>query len=302
MKRVLIADGMDPQKIEELIDRGFEIIDERVDSEELLDAVKEVDALVVRSRTKVNKNVVDAAAETGRLKVIIRAGIGLDNIDLEACSNAGIEVYNTPNSSANAVAELALGQMISISRNVDLANIEMKKGLWNKEKYMGVELSGKTLGLIGYGRIACELAKKASALGMNVIFTSRSDKKCEEFKQVDLNQLLSESDYISVHIPGGKANHYFINEPEFNKMKDGVYLIDLARGGIVCERALIEALNSGKVRAAAVDVFECEPSDNTELLCHPKVSVTPHIGASTYEAQKNIGTEVVERLVDRLYG
>lgn len=302
MKRVLIADGMDPQKIDELVDRGFDIINERIDCNELLDVVKEIDALVVRSRTKVTKNVVDAAKEAGRLKLIIRAGIGLDNIDLDACSEAGIEVYNTPNSSANAVAELALGQMISISRNVDLANIEMKKGLWNKEKYMGGELSGKTLGLIGYGRIACELAKKANALGMKVIFTSRSNKNCEEFKQVDLDTLLTESDYISVHIPGGEANHYFINEPEFNKMKEGVYLIDLARGGIVCESALIEALNSGKVRAAAVDVFESEPSDNTELLCHPKVSVTPHIGASTYEAQKNIGTEVVERLVDRLHG
>lgn len=302
MKRVLIADGMDPQKIDELVDRGFDIINERIDCNELLDVVKEIDALVVRSRTKVTKNVVDAAKEAGRLKLIIRAGIGLDNIDLDACSEAGIEVYNTPNSSANAVAELALGQMISISRNVDLANIEMKKGLWNKEKHMGGELSGKTLGLIGYGRIACELAKKANALGMKVIFTSRSNKNCEEFKQVDLDTLLTESDYISVHIPGGEANHYFINEPEFNKMKEGVYLIDLARGGIVCESALIEALNSGKVRAAAVDVFESEPSDNTELLCHPKVSVTPHIGASTYEAQKNIGTEVVERLVDRLHG
>lgn len=302
MKKVLIADGMDPQKIDELINRGFDIIDERVDSDKLLDVVKEVDAMVVRSRTKVTPKVVDAAKEAGRLKVVIRAGIGLDNIDINACSNAGIEVYNTPNSSANAVAELALGQMISISRNVDLANIEMKNGLWNKEKYMGVELSGKTLGLIGYGRIACELAKKASALGMNVIFTSRTDKKCKEFKQVTLDELLSKSDYISVHIPGGVANHYFINEPEFNKMKDGVYLIDLARGGVVCESALLKALNSGKVRAAAVDVFESEPSDNKELLCHPKVSVTPHIGASTYEAQKNIGTEVVERLVDRLHG
>lgn len=302
MKRVLIADGMDPQKIEELIERGFEVINEKVDSDELLKAVKEIDALVVRSRTKVTPKVVDAACDAGRLKVVIRAGIGLDNIDLKACADAGIEVYNTPNSSANAVAELALGQMISISRNVDLANIEMKKGLWNKEKYMGVELAGKTLGLIGYGRIACELAKKADALGMNVIFSDKSDKCCDNFKQVELDELLAKSDFISVHIPGGVSNYYFINDTEFNKMKDGVYLIDLARGGVVCEGALLKALNSGKVKAAAVDVFENEPSDNKELLCHPKVSVTPHIGASTFEAQKNIGTEVVERLVERLNG
>ncbi|MDO5717496.1 MAG: D-2-hydroxyacid dehydrogenase [Tissierellia bacterium] len=302
MNRVLIADGMDKEKAEELRKLGYDLIEKKVDKDELLDIVKDIDAIVVRSRTKVTREVVDAALETGNLKIVIRAGIGLDNIDLDYCKEKGIKVFNTPNSSANSVAELAIGQMISIARFADLANIEMKEEKWNKADYKGFEIMDKTLGLIGFGRISKTLADKASALGMNIIYTDLIDQDYENYRQVDMDELLSESDFISIHIPGGPANKHMISDSEFAKMKDGVFLINLSRGGIVDEKALIKALDNGKLRAAAVDVFEEEPTGNKELLKHNRVALTPHIGASTIEAQKRIACEVINILEENLNG
>lgn len=294
MAKILITDGMDQEKAQELKDMGHTLIEEKVSPEELLERIKEVDAVIIRSRTKITKEVVDAAVAGGQLKVAIRAGIGLDNIDVAYATEKGIAVYNTPNSSANSVAELALAQMINIARHIPLANAEMEDGAWNKSKYSGVEIMGKTLGLIGYGRIAKSLADKAEALGMKVVFTDIGEVEPNGRQKVTMDELFEQADFISLHIPGGQGNYHLIDDEQFNKMKDCVYLVDLARGGVVSEEALLRALNSGKVKAAALDVFEEEPTKNMELVCHPNVAVTPHIGAATAEAQKRIGEEIVQ--------
>jgi len=183
--------------------------------------------------------------------------------------------------------------MFAISRFIGISNVTMRNGEWNKKAYKGVELAGKTLGLIGFGRIAREVAKRAHALGMDVIYTDHLGRLegFDEFKFVELDELLKESDYISLHIPFIKEMGATLASDQFAMMKNGVRIVNAARGGVVCEKSLLEALNSGKVAAAALDVFEKEPTMNTELVNHPNVSVTPHIGASTAEAQKRIGVE-----------
>jgi D-3-phosphoglycerate dehydrogenase len=227
--------------------------------------------------------------------MIIRGGVGLDNIDVSYAESQGIKVRNTPKASSSAVAELALGHMFCLARFIGIANVTMREGKWNKKQYKGIELSGKTLGLIGFGRIGRELAKKAKALEMKVIYTDilGTAKDCPEYSFVSLDKLLADSDFISLHVPGNKDKSPVIGKPEFFKMKDGVYLINCARGSVVDEVALLEALNSGKLAGTGIDVFSEEPTKNLELLNHERASVTPHIGASTKEAQKRIGAEVV---------
>lgn len=295
MIKVLVTDGMDAEKKLELVDAGYGVIDEEVDVEELKKLIKEVDVAVIRSRTKITKEVIDEALETKQFKAVIRAGVGLDNIDVAYATDNGIKVFNTPNASSNAVAELALAEILSIPRFVHTSNIEMREGIWGKKAYKGEEVYGKTLGLVGYGRIAQSLAKKAKALGMDIIFFDPGVEDAEE-GSVELEELLSRSDFISLHIPGGEANYHFIGKEEFEKMKDGVYFIDLARGGVVDEDALVDAIESGKVKAAALDVFEEEPVKNERVLKCKQISITPHIGAATKEAQKRIGQEVVDIL------
>lgn len=196
------------------------------------------------------------------------------------------------------MAELTLGHMLCISRFINTANVTMLQGKWEKKKYNGTEIYGKTLGLIGFGRIAREVAKRANALGMNVIYYDIAGKceEYEEFKCCTLDYLLNNSDFISVHIPFSKDRGALLKEEEFNKMKDGVYIINCARGGVIEEEALLKALNNGKVTAAALDVFENEPKPKKELINHERVSITPHIGASTKEAQMRIGEEIVDIL------
>ena len=238
---------------------------------------------------------IDSALETGNLKLIIRGGVGVDNIDVTYAESKGIKVRNTPKSSSLAVAELALGHMFCLARFIGIANVAMREGKWNKNKYTGIELSGKTLGLIGFGRIGRELAKKAKALEMKVIYNDilGPAKDCPEYSFVSLDELLADSDFISLHLPGNEDESPVIGKPEFSKMKDGVYLINCARGSVVDEAALLEALNSGKIAGAGIDVFPEEPTKNLELVNHERVSVTPHIGASTKEAQKRIGEEII---------
>jgi D-3-phosphoglycerate dehydrogenase len=185
--------------------------------------------------------------------------------------------------------------MFSLARFIGIANVTMREGKWNKKQYKGIELSGKTLGLIGFGRIGRELAKKAKALEMKVIYTDilGPAKDYPEYSFVSLDQILADSDFISLHVPGSKDKSPVIGKPEFSKMKDGVYLINCARGSVVDESALLEALNSGKLAGAGIDVYPEEPPQNLELISHERVSVTPHIGAATREAQKRIGAEVV---------
>lgn len=292
--KILVTDGMDKSAVEKLKTAGHEVIEHFYEIDDLDAAVKDADAMVVRSATKVRERTIDSAADAGKLKLVIRAGVGVDNIDVAYAESKGIAVRNTPKASSNAVAELSLAHMLAVSRFIGISNFTMRNGEWNKKKYKGSEIYGKTLGLIGFGRIARSFGGKAKALGMTVVYTDiLGDLSYDGYDYKELNELLTVSDYISLHVPYDKVKGAVLGKSEFETMKDGVYIINAARGGVVDEKALLEALNSGKVAGAGVDVFETEPTENSELLNHPNVSVTPHIGASTKEAQKRIGLEVV---------
>ncbi|MDS0527264.1 D-2-hydroxyacid dehydrogenase [Clostridium sp. SHJSY1] len=296
MIRVLTNDGLETSGIENLKAAGIEVVNDHIDQEKLGEALKEFDALVVRSATKVTKEVLEKA-EGGKLKLVVRAGVGVDNIDLVTADEKGVTVKNTPNASSDSVAELAIAHMFAVARFVNIANVTMRNGEWNKKKYEGIELGGKTLGIVGMGRIGRSLANKATALGMKVVYTDlfgKQDSLTYDFLSIE--ELFKTSDFISLHVPYDKSKGALIGKKEFDLMKDGVYLINCARGKVVEEAALIEALDSGKVAGAGVDVFEEEPTLNETLVNHPKVSVTPHIGAATKEAQNRIGEEVVSTI------
>ncbi|KEI91476.1 D-2-hydroxyacid dehydrogenase [Clostridium botulinum] len=297
MIKILVSDGMEKNALNKLNEQGFVVLDKHFEKEELKDKIKDFDAIIIRSATKVDKEIIDAGIK-GNLKLVVRAGVGLDNVDLEYAKEKEVKVFNTPKASSVSVAELTLGHMLCISRFINTANVTMLQGKWEKKKYKGTEIYGKTLGLIGFGRIAREVAKRANALGMNVIYYDIAGKceEYEEFKCCTLDYLLNNSDFISVHIPFSKDRGALLKEEEFNKMKDGVYIINCARGGVIEEEALLKALNNGKVTAAALDVFENEPKPKKELINHERVSITPHIGASTKEAQMRIGEEIVDIL------
>ncbi len=292
--KILANDGMDKSAVDALVALGHVVDTNHYDGEALVEVLKDTDVIVIRSATKIRKDLIDQL-KGSRLKLMIRAGVGIDNIDHVYATEQGFTVKNTPNSSSAAVAELAIGHMFTLARFIHIANVTMRNGEWNKNKYSGIELSGKTLGLIGMGRISHEVAVRARALGMNVIYTNRRGKLAEypEFEYKPMEELLKDSDFISLHIPFDKNVGATLKKEQFDMMKDGVYIINTARGGVVCEKDLLEALNSGKVAGAGIDVFEEEPTKNLELINHPKVSCTPHIGASTGEAQERIGDETI---------
>lgn len=293
MIKVLTNDGLEKSAIESLKASGIEVVNKHIEQDNLGEALKEFDALVIRSETKVTADVLDKA-DGGKLKLVVRAGVGVDNIDIKHAHNKGVTVKNTPNASSDSVAELVLAHMFAVARFLNDSNVTMREGEWNKKKYKGVEIGGKTLGIIGMGRIGRSLAKKATALGMNVIYNDIFGKQSNlEYQFLELDDLLKKSDFISLHVPYDKEKGAVIGKEQFNIMKDGVYLINCSRGNVVDEDALLEALNSGKVSGAGVDVFAKEPTTNEALVNHPRVSVTPHIGASTKEAQTRIGDEVV---------
>lgn len=293
MYRILASDGLQEKAINNLIELGFEVENKHYDKEVLGEVLKDFDALVVRSATKVTKEVIEAT-KGGKLKLVVRAGVGIDNIDVATAKEAGIEVRNTPNASSDSVAELALAHMFAVARFVGTSNHTMRNGEWNKKKYEGVEISGKTLGIIGMGRIGRALANKATALGMTVVYNDMFGKQDDlAYDFLELNDLLKVSDFISLHVPYDKNAGALIGKEQLNIMKDGSYIINCARGKVVDEAALLEALNSGKIAGAGIDVFEIEPNTNETLVNHPRVSCTPHIGASTLEAQDRIGDEVV---------
>lgn len=296
MIRILASDGMEKSSVESLRQAGFEVVEEHYEVDALAQEIKNFDVIVVRSATKVRQPIIDAALETKRLKLIIRGGVGVDNIDVDYARLNGITVANTPNASSASVAELTLGHMFCLARHLHKSNVTMKEGKWNKKQYEGIELAGKTLGLIGFGRIAREVAKRAHAIGMKVIYTDICGEMegYTEFKFHTMDELISMADFISLHIPFIKEQGATIGKTQFEKMKDGVYIVNCARGGVVCEEALLEALNSGKVAGAALDVFEEEPTKNEKLISHENVSLTPHIGAATGEAQERIGEEIVQ--------
>lgn len=298
MIRVLANDGLEKGAINKLASLGFEVVNNHYDKGELGVALKDFDVLVIRSSTKVTSDVLDKS-EGGKLKLIIRAGVGIDNIDIDYAKEKGVAVKNTPNASSNSVAELAIGHMFALARFIAISNYTMREGQWNKKKYEGTELSGKTLGIIGMGRIGKSLAKKAEALGMNVIYNDMFGKQDGlSYGFFELDELLKTSDFISLHVPYDKEKGCLVGKPQFDIMKDGVYLINCARGKVVDELALLEALDNGKVAGAGIDVFAEEPTKNEILVNHPRVSVTPHIGAATKEAQNRIGEEVVTIISD----
>ncbi len=301
MYRVLVTDGMDQQAIRELRESGYEVVEKFYPPEELKKAVREFDCIVLRSATKIDSSIVDAAVEKGRLKLIIRAGVGLDNIDVSYAEKRGIKVSNTPNASSTSVAEFTIGQIISLARCTYISNVTMRQGKWKKKEYTGTEIAGKTLGLIGFGRIARKVADRAYALGMEIIYNDIVEiENCPiEYRSVNLEKLLSTADFISLHMPAINGRP-LIGEEEFQKMKDGVYVLNIARGGIIDEEALLTALDNGKVAAAALDVFEEEPIKNERIYTHDKISLTPHIGGSTIEAQERIGEEVVSIIKENL--
>lgn len=295
MYKILANDGIDKSAALALEKLGYDVEVKFYEGEELVKKIKEVDCIIIRSATKIREALIDEALKTGQLKLIIRAGVGIDNIDHAYAKEKGIMVRNTPNSSSDAVAELAIGHMFSLARHIYISNVTMRKGEWNKKAYKGIELNGKTLGLVGFGRIAQSVAKKAMALGMNIIYYDILNKAnmLEGCTLVSKDELLTQSDFISLHIPFIKENGPFLDFADFDKMKDGMYLVHTARGKVVNELALLKALDEGKVAAAALDVYEQEPTKHEAIYTHDKISLTPHIGASTVEAQARIGLETI---------
>lgn len=294
MAKILITDGMDKSAVAELKKLGHDVTEQFYPEPELIANIANFDCVVVRSATKVTKPVIDAGKD---LKLIIRGGVGVDNIEKAYAEGKGIQVMNTPGASSASVAELALGLMFACAREIPKATQSMKDGQWEKKAFSkGIELGGKTLGLIGLGRIGLALAQKAAGIGMSVMAYDKfpQNVKAHDFPLVSKAAVLEQADFISLHIPFDKAAGPEIGAVEFQMMKDGVILVNCARGGTVDEDALIAALNTGKVRAAGLDVFVGEPSPRKELVAHTKVICTPHIGAATVEGQGRVGGEVVE--------
>ena len=294
--RILVTDGMDANAMQQLREEGYEIVEQFHEAPQLGYVLREFDGVVIRSATKIREPQIDAARGS-RLKFIIRAGVGVDNIAVDYAREAGIEVRNTPNASSNAVAELAIALLFSCARNVSVAGHTMREQKWEKKAYSkGFEVSGKTMGVIGYGRIGRLVGTKAQALGMQVLSYVHRNKpegcECETMKFVTRDELLEQSDVIVVCTPS--VDQPLLDRESIARLKDGVVIINVSRGYNVDEDALLEALNSGKVRAAGLDVWRSDKNPNWELAAHPAVSCTPHIGAGTKEAQKRIGAELVE--------
>ncbi len=301
--KVLLTDSLMSVDDQGLLAR-VDLIDRvGISPQDLLKVIPDMDAMIVRSRTKVTDAVLSKAVN---LKVVGRMGVGIDNIDIQAVADHGVTLVNTPVSSTRSVAELTMGLMLSMSREIPKADCEMKSGNWLKDKLIGFELYGKTLGLIGFGHIGQAVGELAKAFGMNVIVTERIRlpelTNGADANQVSFDTLLSQSDIISLHIPRTEANHYLIDANTIQKMKDGVMLICTARGGIINEAALLTALESGKVAGAALDVFETEPPGVNPLVKHPRVIATPHIGAQTIEGQLRAAHDIVSEVADALDG
>jgi D-3-phosphoglycerate dehydrogenase len=313
-KTILANDGIDNTGKSILEKAGFTVITDKVSQEDLVKAINEkgYTALTVRSATKVRKDLIDACPN---LKVIARGGVGMDNIDVEYAKSKGINVINTPAASSNSVAELVFAHLFNAVRFLYDSNRQMPvngdtKFEELKKKYAkGIELRGKTMGIVGFGRIGQSVGKIALGMGMKVLafdpFVKDAPIELEieghtnvkvHVNTVELEKVLQHADFITFHVPGGKL----ITATEIATMKDGVILINSARGGVIDEKDLVAGLNGGKISHACLDVFENEPKPSAELLKHPKISLTPHIGAATNEAQERIGVELAEKLITAL--
>lgn len=303
--KILVADGVSPKGIEILQQAGFEtVIKDKLPAEELLEIIPDFDGLIVRSASKVTKEVIERAKN---LKIIGRAGVGTDNIDISAATAHGIMVINSPGGNTIAATEHTMGMMMAMARNIAVANETMQQGEWNRKKYTGVELRGKTLGVIGLGRIGSGVATRALAFEMNIVgydpYVNEERAKSLGIKVVSLEELIEQSDFITVHMPLTPKTKGMINKDNIYKMKKGVRLVNCARGGIINEQDLADAVKAGHVAGAAIDVFESEPIDkNHPLIGLPGVTLTPHLGASTVEAQVGVSVDVAEGIVAALNG
>ena len=293
--KVLVCDKTEKEAIEQMRAAGLTVdVRDDITPEDLMKVLPAYDGMVVRSRTKVRQPLIDVCPS---LKIIVRGGVGLDTIDHEYAKSKGIAVMNTPLASSASVAELTVGYMFMLARSMYKATSSMKSEKWDKKAFEGDEIGGKTLGLIGVGNIGKEVARRASALGMTVLAYDPYVKEIAGIKLVGLDELLAQADYISLHLPKTKESANMISAAQFSKMKNGVRIINCARGGIIDEAALYDALTSGKVAGAALDVFAEEPPTDWKLLKLDNVIGSPHIGAATKEAQARIGAEVAEKLI-----
>ena len=293
--KILICDKTEKEYIEQMRAAGLTVdVRDDITPEELPNVLPAYDGMVVRSRTKVRQALIDVCPN---LKVIVRGGAGLDTIDHEYAKSKGIAVMNTPLANSKSVAELAIGYMLMMARSLYKASATMKADKWDKKSFDGDEIGGKILGLIGIGNIGKEVARRAIAMDMTVVAYDPYVKEVEGIKLVSLDELLAQSDYISLHLPKTKESTGMIGADQFAKMKKGVRIVNCARGGIVDENALYDALTNGQVGAAALDVFAEEPPVDWKLMKLDNVIASPHIGAATKEAQARVGAEVADKLI-----
>jgi D-3-phosphoglycerate dehydrogenase / 2-oxoglutarate reductase len=304
MAKILISDPITSAGIDLFKEAGFEV-EVKTDhtQEELIAKIKNYDALIVRSQTKVGANIIEAA---DRLKVIGRAGVGVDNVDVEAATKKGIIVLNAPDGNTISTTELSVAMLLALARNIPQAHSSLKGGAWDRKKFTGVEINGKTLGIIGMGRIGTEVAKRMIGMGMNVLaydpFLTEERANSLGVSSVNLDKIITDSDFITVHTPLTAETKGLFGAKEFARMKKGVRLVNCARGGIYDEQALAEAIQSGQVAGAAIDVYPAEPPTERCLIDLPQTVVTPHLGASTTEAQENVAVDVAIEVIKILKG
>ncbi len=303
MIKILVSDPLSKEGVAVL--QGIQEIDcnlkPGISKEELIGCIGEYEALIVRSETKVTKEVINAAS---KLRVIGRAGVGIDNIDVNAATQKGIVVMNTPDGNTISTAEHTMAMLLALSRSIPQAHSSLKGKVWDRKRFVGTELYGKTIGIIGLGRIGTQVAKRAQAFQMKIIaydpFITETQATKLEITLVELKDLYQQANYISIHTPFSEETYHLIGEKEIAMMKDGVRIINCARGGIIDENALYEGLKSGKIAGCALDVFEKEPPLESPLLDLDQVVVVPHLGASTKEAQINVGVDIAQQIVDFL--
>ena len=313
MANIAVTDGMDPVAVNNLINAGHNVVEQHFTQEELASgALADFDAVVIRSATKLNSEVIE---KSSNLKFIGRAGVGVDNIDLHAATKSGIVVCNTPQASTNSVVELTIGHLLASCRHIPRGDRGLREGLWEKKLLKGTELSGKRLGLIGFGRISQGVAAVALAMGMEChaydpYLPTKIAKKFECTMHDDVDSLFQLCTHISIHCNLTDETHHLVNHERIvmmptsapNGVSCGNHIVNCARGGIVDEDAVLNALNSGDLTSAALDVFEVEPALDNPLVQHPNFHGTPHIGAATLEAQARIGEEMVTLLIDFFQG
>lgn len=304
MGRVLVADPIDESAFKQIKDAGLDVVIRNKEKDgPLEEQIKGFDCIVVRSATKVTKEVIDSA---DKLKLVVRAGVGLDNVDQEAAKAKGITVQNTPEAPSISVAEMVFALMFALARNIAEADASMKDERWEKKKLSGTELWQKKLGVIGFGRIGKEIARRGQALGMDVLILKKDEPGREEeakqvgARQVTFDYMIKESDYLTVNVPLVSGTRGMIGEKEMKLMKKSAFLINTARGGVIDEAALLKALDEGDIAGAGLDVFENEPPIDWKLVKHPKVVATPHLASSTGEAQERVGGLTAEKVIQGL--